>query len=477
MKAKLFVFALLGALSQASHATNWLEIENNEQPGAKAAHFWGFIQPRYTHNSGGPVEGIAAPKPAMTSYNGHLPLTNLVGPDFTHQNYAQMARARPGVRGIVPGTDDKVNYYVLAEFGENALTEWKEAPTSYRYHPVLTDATVTYNTSVTRFRLGLGRLPLGEEAMQGEVGSAYADLTTVSDQLLNERFMSPYYSGRPEVPMLGVPMTQMTVTGQPGGVVCTTPNQCVGALASGPLGAFRDIGLEVYDWTDRGQWQYSYALMLSDGNGIELRDNGNYDVSGRVAASYIFGGHGVNRQDVTFYVWNQTGKRHYLQNAYTRIRRGVGARYNNNGLRLGGELIQARGMIYYAVVPPFYDAGGAAYEPVDEMALASSNEARGYYLDSGWRFTPKWEADLRYDHLDKLPNSPYDERMARTWTLGMQYFYSPDVRIMLNYEMRRQWVANPGAYGTARQRTQLTDAAIIAAATGNRVVLQSTIRF
>jgi Phosphate-selective porin O and P len=111
------------------------------------------------------------------------------------------------------------------------------------------------------------------------------------------------------------------------------------------------------------------------------------------------------------------------------------------------------------------------------MALASINEARGYYLDSGWRFTPKWEADLRYDHLDKLPNSPYDERMARTWTLGMQYFYSADVRIMLNYEMRRQWVPNPGVYKTASQHTQLTDAAIIAAATGNRVVLQSTIRF
>ena len=66
MRRKLVVFALLGALSQASHATNWLEVENNEQPGAKAAHFWGFIQPRYTHNSGGAVEGIAAPKPAMT---------------------------------------------------------------------------------------------------------------------------------------------------------------------------------------------------------------------------------------------------------------------------------------------------------------------------------------------------------------------------------------------------------------------------
>ncbi len=477
MKRKLVVFALLGALSQASLATNWLEVENNEQPGAKAAHFWGFIQPRYTHNSGGPVEGLAAPKPAMTSYNGHLPLSNLVGPDFTHQNYAQVARARPGVRGIVPGTDDKVNYYVLTEFGENGLTEWKEAPTSYRYHPVLTDATATYNTSAMRFRLGLGRLPLGEEAMQGEVGSAYADLTTVSDQLLNERFMAPYFSGRPEVPMLGVPMTQMTVTGQPGGLACAKPNQCMGALVSGPFGAFRDIGLEMYDWIDRGQWEYSYALMLSDGNGIELRDNGNHDISGRIAAAYNFGGHGVNRQDVSFYVWNQTGKRHYLQNDYTRIRRGAGARYNNNGLRFGGEFIQARGMIYYAAVPPFYDAGGTAYEPVDEMALASSNEARGYYLDTGWRFRPKWEADLRYDRLDKLPNSPYDERMARTWTLGMQYFYSADVRIMLNYEMRKQWVPNPGVYQTAPQHTQLTDAAIIAAATGNRVVLQSTIRF
>jgi hypothetical protein len=477
MKRKIAIIALLGLFSQASYATNWLEVENNEQPGAKPAKFWGFVQPRYTHNSGGPVEGITAPKPGMTSYNGHEPLSNLVGPDFTHQNYAQMFRARPGVRGIVPGTDDKVNYFVLAEFGENGLTEWKESPTTYRYHPVLTDATATYNTSVMRFRLGLGRLPLGEEAMQGEVASAYTDLTTVSDQLLNERFMTPYYSGRGEVPMLGVPMTQMTVTGLPGGVVCTQPGKCMGALASGPVGAFRDIGLEAYDWFNKGNWEYSYALMASDGNGIEMRQNANRDFSGRIEASYIFGGRGVMRQDVSFYAWDQTGRRQYLTTDYSRIRQGVGAKYNNNGLRFGGEFIRAKGMIFYSPVPPFYDAGGLAFEPVDEMALASTNTAHGFYLDAGWRFKRKWEADLRYDKLDKLPNSAYDERMARTWTLGMQYFYSPDVRIMLNYEMRKNWVANPGAYTSVPQHTQLTDASIIAAATGNRLVLQSTSRF
>lgn len=477
MKRKLVAFALLGIFAQASHATNWLQLENNEAPGAKSVHLWGFVQPEYIHNSGGPVEGMTAPNPGMTSYNGHLPVTNLIGPTFSHQNGAQLFRARPGVRGVVPGTDEQVNYFVLAELGQNALTEWKESPTSYRYHPVLTDATVTYNTSITRMRLGLGRLPLGEEAMQGEVGSSYINLTTLSDQLLNERFMSPYYSGRPEVPILGVPMTQFTLAGQPGGVVCTTANRCMGAVASGPVGAFRDIGLELYDWIDRDKWEYSYALMASGGNGIEIHNNGNRDASGRLAVSYIFDGQGANRQDATVYVWGQAGRRHYLNQSYARIRRGVGAKYERNGLRFGGEFIQARGMIYYAPVPPFMDAGAPAFEPVDEMALNSSDTAKGHYLDAGWRFTQKWEADLRYDILDRLPNSPYDERMARTWTAGMQYFYSPAVKVTLNYEMRKIWVPNPNSWTTAPQHVQLTDAALIGAATGNRVTLQATFRF
>ena len=488
MKRRIIAVALLSAFGQASYAANWLALENNESQGAGAVHFWGFIQPEYTYNNGSAVEGITAPV-QLKAYNGQTSLNNLVGPDFSHQNTVQIFRARPGIRGVFPGTDGKVNYFLLAEFGNNGITEVKQSPNSYRYTPAFTDATITFNLPATKIRFGLGRLPLGEEAMQGEPAMNYANLTNVSDQLLNERFISPYYSGRQEVPMLGVPMTQMSTNGTPlqaacGGAGVPGVGHCVGALNDKPVGAFRDIGIEAYDWFNRGKWEYSYALMVSDGNGIEYSNNGNYDISGRLQAAYVFGGTGAMREDVSAYVWEQDGKRNYNGQDYTRIREGVGARYMHNKFRLGGEYIKAKGMIYYGVVAPFNDIGYPAFEPVDQMALNSSNTAKGYYVDMGWQFMPKWEADLRYDNLDKLNNSAYDERLFSTVTYGAQYFYSKSLRFMVNYEVRKASVSNPTAYlltpaGALRngQLTQLTDAAIIAGSIGNRVMVGCTYVF
>ncbi len=487
MKRGIIAAAMLSAFSQTSYAVNWLQLENNEPQGSTdTAHFWGFVQPQLVHNEGAAVEGIKAPNPQLTNYNGQDSLNNLVGPDFSHQNAVQIFRARPGLRGLMPGTNGKINYFLLAELGYNGITVVKQSPDSFRYAPAFTDATITFNLPVTRVRVGLGRLPLGEEAMQGEPQMNFANLTNVSDQLLNERFVSPYYSGRPEVPLFGVPMTQVTLAGLAGGannLTCATPGHCMAALNNKPVGAFRDMGVEAYDWINKGNWEYSYALMVSDGNGLQFANNGNYDVSGRLQASYVFGGSGPFRQDASAYVWRQVGQRNYDGTNYSRIREGVGARYSRNGLRVGGEYIKAAGMIYYGVVAPFLDIGAPAFEPVDQMALASSNTADGYYLDVGYRFLDKWEADWRYDYLDKLKNSAYDERLFSTVTYGAQYFYSKNLRFMVNYEVRKASVANPTSYLSepaaivANAHTQLIDAGIIAGSIGNRITFGATYNF
>jgi hypothetical protein len=386
----------------------------------------------------------------------------------------------------MPGTDGKINYFLLAEFGQNGITEVKQSPNTFRYTPAFTDATVSFNLKATRLRVGLGRLPLGEEAMQGEPAMNYANLTNVSDQLLNERFMSPYYSGRPEVPLFGVPMTQKTLSGLAGGannLTCATANHCIAALNDKPVGAFRDMGVEAYDWINKGNWEYSYALMAGDGNGLQFADNGNYDISGRLQASYVFSGSDAYRQDASAYVWYQDGRRNYAGQDYTRIREGVGVKYMDHGLRIGGEYIKAAGMIYYGVIAPFLDIGAPAFEPVDQMALASSNTADGYYVDMGYKFTSKWEADIRYVYLDKLKNSAYDERLFSTVTYGAQYFYSKNLRFLVNYEVRKISVPNPTAYLSepaaiqANAHTQLTDAGIIAGSVGNRIDIACTYVF
>ncbi len=459
MKKTLLAAAMVAAFGHApaSFATNWFQLQNNEQPAAAAYTSWGFIQPTYTHNEGGTVSGIpatvngAAVPPGLRAYNGQTALFNLVGPDQSHTDQLQMFRARPGVRGVIPGTNEKINYFALAELGNNALTREKPA--------VLTDATMTFNyIPGARIRAGLGRLPLGEEAMQGVQLMDYINFTTVTDQLLNERFVAPYANAsRTHAPVVGAPMAMSKI--------------------KGAIGGYRDVGVEVYDWFNRGRWEYTYALMVSHANGISFSDDlnsGNHDVTARVQASYVFQGRGPKREDVTAYAWHQDGKRAYGGTDYTRVREGIGAKYLRHGIRVSGEYIRANGMIYVAPTPQFNDIGAPAFEPVDYVALDSSNKADGYYLETGWKFAPKWEADLRYDELSKMTNSAYDERKASTWTLGGQYFYSPKLRFVLNYEIRDIKVVHPDAQVTPGQKIQGTAAEIIGASAGNRLSAQMT---
>jgi hypothetical protein len=217
--------------------------------------------------------------------------------------------------------------------------------------------------------------------------------------------------------------------------------------------------------------------MVSRANGISFSDDlnpGNHDVTARVQTSYVFQGSGPKREDVTAYAWHQEGKRAFGGTDYTRMREGIGAKYLRHGLRMSGEYIRAKGMIYVAPTPQFNDIGAPAYEPVDYVALDSSNKADGYYLDVGWKFAPQWEADLRYDELSKMTNSAYDERKATTWTLGGQYFYSPSLRFSLNYEFREIKVVHPEAQLTNAQKIQGTAAEVIGASAGNRISAQLT---
>ena len=138
-------------------------------------------------------------------------------------------------------------------------------------------------------------------------------------------------------------------------------------------------------------------------------------------------------------------------------------------------------MIFIGPSPPFNDAGGGAFEPVTLMALESSNKANGHYLDVGWKVSPQWEADVRYDRLNRLTNSAFDERIFTTWTLGAQYFYRPQLRMTANYEMRSLKVAYPGTTGSSgtpqAQQVQLTNARIIGDSMGNRFSVQLTCIF
>ncbi len=442
MKKTVLAVAILAACGHApaSFATNWLELQNTEAPGAPAFRFWGFIQPQYISNSGGTVTGL---KGAAAPYNNQAPVFNTVGPDLAKKDQVQIFRARPGLRGAV--ADGKVNYFLLGELGNNGLTTIKQA--------VFTDATVTFNTSVTRIRLGLGRLPIGEEAMLGEPAMDYINFTNVTDGLLNERF----------------------VTGSK--VAAVAPSVLRPGTARGSVGAYRDTGIELFDWLRKDKMEYAYALMVSEGNGVGMLDNangGNTDLTGRLQASYIFGGKGPKREDLTGFIWHQQGKRNFSGANYKRMREGVGFKYVQGPLRLGSEYIRATGMIFTGPNPPFSPVAGTT-APLTQFGVESFNMADGYYLDAGWKFLEKFEADLRYDTYDRMKNSLTDERRYTTTTVGGQYFYSGAMRFNINYEFRKLQVVNPGSFPkTGTGPALLSNALLVANSMGNRLSAQMT---
>lgn len=451
MKRAAVWFCYLSLLFQSyCFAANWLELRNTERSGAGAVKFWGFIQPQFVHIEAQPLKDVTAPA-TLSAYNSQNALFNLVAPDVKKTDQFQILRARPGLRGVVPQTDGKINYFLLAEAGNNGLTLEKKA--------VITDATVTLNyIPGARIRIGLGGLPFGEEAFQGIQALNYINFTNATDLLLNERFVKPYTTSRPTSPALGVAMAN---------------SKMVGAVS-----AFQDVGVEIFDWFTKERMEYSYALMLGKGNGINVSGNEGYgELGGRLQAAYVLGGGGAKREDIMAYIWRQGGKREFGGNSYDRLREGVGFKYQIDPWRVSAEYIRAQGMIFVGPTPPYNDVGGNAFEPVTLMALGRENRADGFYADIGYKITPKLELDLRYDELNRLTNSSFDERKLSTWTIGCQYFFHPKLKLTLDYEIRKIGVTNPSAAATAAQELQLKNAGIIGDTIGSRTTAQFTYIF
>lgn len=431
-------------LTHRAEAANWLDLQGNEVAGAKPVTFWGFIQPTYTYNGVSAVSGLAGAA-NITAYNGQVPLFNLVAPDNERREQLQLFRARFGARGVLPGTDEKINYFFLTEIGNNGLTRQKQA--------IISDASLSVNMIPNaRIRLGLFKAPLGEEALQAIHVFDYINFSGITDNLVLERFVAPLSTTRP--------------TNVPAGLTA--------AGVVGAVGAFRDVGIQVYDSFRRDDWEFSYALMGGKGNGVSFTDsNSRRDVTARVQTSYVFAGKGPRREDITVYGWSLRGDRTFNGIDYERARTGVGAKYLRNPIRLSAEFMRAKGVIFNGINPPFNDLG-RGFRPVTTVGLGSNNKANGYYLDAGWSISKTWEVDLRYDVLNRLTNSAPDERKFSTTTLGAQYFLNASSRIIFNYEFRDLKVSNADALAAGAARN---NALVIANTMGNRIGLQLTFVF
>lgn len=412
-RVAISTFLALAALAQPATAANWLQVLGNEPPDAPAVRLVGFVQPTFTYHDADPMTW-----PAPT-FNGQHQFQNQVGPDFEHTSQLHLLRAPLGIRGVLRPVSDKINYLLAVEFGRNGMTIERDA--------VISDATMTFNfIPGARIRAGLIKLPAGEEVQTlPQLVYPYVYYSRTVENLMSER-----------------PMRAGPVTGSyPAGLRESVPE-------SGASG-FRDWGVMVYDWFNHGPWEFAYAAMLSNGSEIEsISDSDSRkDLTVRLQAAYVFGGKGPFREDMSVYAWKLDGERAYDGRYYERDRAGLGFKYARGKHRVSGEYMQGEGMIYGGQFPPFASAPYYAIGPDDK--------AHGWYLEGGWRFLPKWEADLRYEFFDFLSDNKPVQQHFNTWTVGLQHFINKQTRVTFNYEFREQDMAHPEANTNPMQKANL----------------------
>ncbi|MCI4411344.1 MAG: porin [Thiotrichales bacterium] len=443
---KLLSAAILSCLvcTPSVQAANWLQLQGTEAPNAESVTFFGFVQGQYQANNSKPIgtlQGAAAP------YSGRDPVFNLVGPDLNTTAQAQIFRARPGVRGIIPNTNNKINYFVLGELGNNGAT--------IASRPILTDASMTFNhIHGARVRVGVFKAPTGEEALIPVSIMDYLNFSTVTDNLLNERFVKAHS-----------PVAGRTDFAAPAGLTKADMN--------GNFSGFRDTGIQVFDWFNvSNQWELGYAAMLSRGNGTDWSDrDSNLDTTVRLQASYLLNpaSNGAKREDITIYGWKQDGKREFSGQNYDRSRNGFGATYRQGKMRAGAEFVRGKGMIYYGPNIPFNDIGGSAQLPTQTVDLAG--EADGYALDAGYNIFHKTWLNVRYDIYNRSTENAALRRDFNTLTTGIQYNFSPTLRLDANYEFRHMSVPNPESLAAGATRN---NALLIANSMADRWGMQLT---
>jgi phosphate-selective porin len=418
--------ALMTGLSAGAHATNWLQLQGTEPAGSTDRFkLWGFIQPQYAYTEGSEV--------AAGPFAGQDAVFNQIGPDLKSSSTFQLRRARLGVRGANFPLDSKTNYFLLLEAGQNGITEFSDSAVA------ATDASITLNhIPHARVRIGQFKYPGSEEGLQAIHVFNYINFTLATDQLLLERFFDGDGSDTQDA---------------------NKPN--------GSVGAFRDIGVQVFDWFNLFGMEHSYAAMVGNGNGLNRSDNNNdKDYYLYWASEKVFNNStGARREGLKLFGWYQNGERtlEYVNGVagdqdFDRKRWGFGTTFRKGPIRAAAEYIDADGMIFNGTdggaVPGSRNNADTA---TASFNVAPDGKANGYYVDLGYKVLPKLELDLRYDYLDRVKNIDAQEREFNTWTVGAQWFFNKKTRVLVNYEFRDAEAPNAPSGAVPNQILEDTD--------------------
>ena len=380
----VIVFFLLTAFVEAA---NWLMLQGVRESVGHTP--WGFIQVRYEQNSG---EEIIQNGINRTPFSYIPPLVQ-------NRSEFSLARFRLGISGAIDDAN-KINYTILTEFAPNGINN----PLGETLPSYLTDASVTLKYLPVNIRLGKFKYPGSEEGMMSLFATPFINFTAMSDQMLLERYVSAELS---------------------------KPSQGVGG--------YRDSGVEVFQsYEPYKNGVLSFAYMLGNGSGTADKNvNKNQPTHyGYISLENILGGgKGYRLESFKVYAWIQQGKR-YLetrQELYDRERRGIGATYFYDNLRIEGEYAQGKGMIGNGVRDVSADPNINDWQ--FQTVASSDARASGYNLATIYGVTQKIDILARYDRYDRMTNNKTLYRVFETYTTGISYKFKNYDRIDINYDI------------------------------------------
>jgi hypothetical protein len=422
------------AMATPAYAANWVMLQGVERPNAVGtAEVWGFLQPQYSETDGTRL--------AAGPWAGQNAVFNTIAPDLKAESQFHLQRARIGARGQNFPLNSKINYFFLAEFGDNGITSGVGGAAR------VTDASITLNyIPGARIRVGQFKYPGSEEGLQAIHVFDYINFTNVTDSLLLERFFNR--TGEPACATISSVATAANCANSP----------------NGSVGAFRDVGIQVFNAFRTGDWEHTYAVMVGNGNGIARGDNNDAkDIYTYLSTEWVFGGEGPRREGMKFFIWNQDGERTIIAGGtdtqadgtmadYDRTRTGGGISLRKGKYRFVAEYVKADGMIFDGTdggaVPGSLNNARNQYAGFN---IAPVDKAKGWYADVGYLVLPNLELDLRYDTLDRRTETAVAEREFTTTTVGLQYFFDRRNRLAVNYEFREAEAPNLPSTNPANQ--------------------------
>lgn len=395
----LLVSTLVISLPTSALAVNWLMLQGTEPAKAPPVRLYGNVVADYMWTDDTPIP--------TGPWKGQKLSKNQIGPRLTSHSQFTLRKIRVGVRGRLP--DPRFNYRVTLLAGDNMVTRLNR---DNRVRLIDTSFTMSIIPHA-RLRLGLFKYPGAEEGLQFDPGP-YINRSNVTSQLLQERFFDSDGENDQDanIPKIG--------------------------------SSFRDIGAMLFDSFRTSRWEHTYAIMVGNGRGPSL-DSGSPGPELYLywSSEYVFSGKGGKQEGVKLFAWLQDGKRTIKtgtaqsEQDFDRTRFGGGAAYLRGNIRATAELVKADGMIYNGV-----DKGAVPGSLSNNSSVISSynllpdEEAFGWYAELGYQVLPAWWLDVRYDRLDRGTKISSNERRFTTLTLGTHYYFTPDLRLMFNYEIR-----------------------------------------